>query len=148
MYKPVADHNNIVQRFVSLGIFGRPDAFENATAIGVVNSNDVLIGGVIFHNWQPDHKSIELSAFSIDKRWINRHILRSAFTYVFDQLQSRIAVAQMSEHNAPAMKFWRGIGASLHPVPDLMEDGVDTIVAVLHREVWMYSKFKKEQHNG
>lgn len=88
----VTEPESLIFDFVSNGLFGRPDYFDrnHDKAIGIVKDNK-LICGVVYTNYSINSKtgsphSIEMSIFSIDKSWCNRHNLRVFFGYPFIQL--------------------------------------------------------------
>lgn len=77
-----------IVEWVSMGLFGVPDYLGNATALGFIR--DKLIGGVVYNNYRlnPDGSplSIEMSIYTVDKRWATKHNLREIFAYPFIQL--------------------------------------------------------------
>lgn len=75
--------------WASNGLFGVPDYFGNCTAIGVTHKEN-LIAGVVYNDYRkkPDGTphSIEMSIYSIDRRWATRQNLREFFAYPFIRL--------------------------------------------------------------
>lgn len=97
---PVHDLQAEIIRFVELGLFpGRN--FGPASAMGWADESG-LVAGVVFHNWDPDTSVIEVSSFSTRRRWATPGIVSSMFSYPFQQLDCRLAVARISETNARA----------------------------------------------
>src|SRR5579862_9033727 len=60
--------------------------FGPATAIGVVSEDGRALGGVVFHNYQPRFRNIEVSFASETPRWLTRNLIRQLLAYPFDQL--------------------------------------------------------------
>lgn len=100
-----------------------------------------LVAGVIFHNWNPESGVIELTAASSQRRWLTKQRLRDIFAYPFYQLECRMAVARISEHNATTRKIWRSLGAKEHVLPELRGPQENEIVSILRAEDWAQSKF-------
>lgn len=61
-------------------------AFGPSTALGVADERGVLRGGVVYHDWRPHFRSIELSCASEGRRWLSREIVRALLRYAFVQL--------------------------------------------------------------
>ena len=125
----------LVQRFVELGLWEGRRGFGECQAIGFADGRG-LAAGVVFHNYDPDANVIELSAYSARRDWLTRGRLIDLFSYPFDQLGCRIAVARISEHNKRALRIWRSLGASQHPLPDLRSDGEAEVVCLLKRDTF------------
>ncbi len=136
------DDPDYVRQWVSWGIFSRSDGFdENTAVISFRNDKGALVAGVMFHDYMPDHRTIQLSAYSNNKRWLNRSNLQVIFGYVFDGCSLRLACAQCSEKNVQARKLWASLGANEYELPDMWGDGVSMIVHTLSRKQWQNSKF-------
>lgn len=61
-------------------------AFGPCSAIGVVNEYGQIQGGVVYHNYQPHFRSVELSCASVGRRWLTKDILRALLRYPLVQL--------------------------------------------------------------
>lgn len=124
-----------VQRFVELGLWGGLRGFGECQVIGFADENG-LAAGIVYHNYDPDSDVIELSAYSARRDWLTKGRLADVFGYPFDQLGCRICVARISEHNKRALRIWRSLGASQHPLPDLRGDGEAEVVCLLKRDTF------------
>lgn len=102
-----------------------------------------LVAGVIYHNWHPESGVIELSAASSHRRWLTRSRLFDIFAYPFIQLQCRICVARISEHNKRTRKIWRSLGATEYVIPELRAPNEAEVISVLTADAWKSSKFVK-----
>lgn len=51
---------------------------------------DGIVAAVAYHNWHPDAGTIELSAYSSCRDWLNRDRLREVYGYPFIQLGVRL----------------------------------------------------------
>jgi RimJ/RimL family protein N-acetyltransferase len=106
--------------WVSLNMFGEPDAFgETSKATGIVKDGE-LIAGIIYNNYQPKI-SIEMSIFSLDKRWCSRHNLKYLFKYPFIDLRVKRVTTLCSATEGDIIMFNERLG--------FKKEG-------LHREAW------------
>lgn len=144
MIHEVWDHPAEVALYVSQGLWGDQRGFGPSKGLGYATEESGLIAGVVYHNFDPWSKVIEISAFADRQDWLTKSRLRAVFSYPFDQIGTRICVARISENNTRTLRIWRAFGADLHRIPDLRADGEAEIIAVLHRDKWKQSKFFKE----
>lgn len=59
--------------------------FEKCAAIGVVR-NDAIIAGMVYHDYQPEARTIQLSMAASSPRWAVREIIKGFLDYPFIQL--------------------------------------------------------------
>lgn len=57
-----------------------------ATAIGVL-SGERLIAGVVYHDYYPEHKTMQLGIASISPMWAQKGTIRQLLSYPFEQLK-------------------------------------------------------------
>lgn len=132
-----------VTKFVEFGIWGGEFEFESPTTLGVENENGEIIGGVVYHNMGPYRDTIEMSAFSKSRAWTNKEIIDQIWGIPFREWGCRLVVARHSEHNRTARRIWRALGASEYKIPELRAKGEAECLAVLTREQWENSKFRR-----
>jgi RimJ/RimL family protein N-acetyltransferase len=74
---------------------------------GIVgDANAKPIAGVVFTNYTPQYKSIDLSTASISHRWLTRNILSEIFRYPFKQLGvERITVVTPANRQTSIWRF-------------------------------------------
>lgn len=99
--------------WVSEGLAGKKGLFQNAKGLGVVEK-EKLCAGVVYNNYQTDKDDnplyVEMTIFSIDKIWCNRHNLGRLFLYPFSQLQLRSVRATCSAHDEGVKMFLTRLG--------------------------------------
>ena len=88
-----------------LGLSG----FGPSKAIGVVR-NAELVGGVVFHNFCPEDRDIEVSLAFRNSRWALPRTLRALFTYPFETLDCIRISCRVSAKNEQALRFTEGLG--------------------------------------
>jgi RimJ/RimL family protein N-acetyltransferase len=84
-------------------------AFKDCNAIGVIDEKRGLIGGVVFHDYKPNHGSIQIS-IAFEPGGITRRLLKAVFWYVFDGLKLRRAYSCISVHNTKSLDICERIG--------------------------------------
>lgn len=101
--------DDAIKKWVSHNLIGSDDMFdEKATALGILVDNE-LAAGIVYHNYQPGIL-IEMTIFSVDKRWCNRHTLRVIFCYPFIQLGLERTQAICSANNEGVIMFLERLG--------------------------------------
>jgi RimJ/RimL family protein N-acetyltransferase len=105
--------DDTICRWVSNGLFNNENAYPDCKALGILRSGQ-LIAGVVFSNYQEDiylkPLSIEMTIFSVDKKWCTRHNLINIFSYPFAQLRLERVQANCSAHNKGVIMFLKRIG--------------------------------------
>lgn len=132
--------NPVVAQWVGLGLFDDPGAFSACQAMGVADRTG-LIGGVVFHDWQPRAGLIEASAFSTNSRWLTREAIRQAMRYVFDDVGCQMVYARQEVGNDPARKIWLALGGKEYVIERLFGRDKDGSVICVTEEAWRASRF-------
>lgn len=137
-------HKDTTIRWVERHLFFNGDKFEDdAQAMGFHNALGELVAGVVYHNYSKTSKTIEMSAYSSVRKWTNKSIIRLLFDYPFRQVGCRLVVARYSEKNERVRRIWTSLGAVEHVIPELRDNNEAEIIAVLSKEAWEQSKFKR-----
>jgi RimJ/RimL family protein N-acetyltransferase len=135
MIELVTGYNREIAAWVAQHIPGCERGFTNPTAIGVAENGD-LIGGTVFHNWNPEAGVIEMSSAGISPRWLSRQMLKAIFGYVFDQLGCQLVVMRVSERNDRMIGIARRFGFDGHLIPRLRGRDEAEWVFTLADEQW------------
>jgi hypothetical protein len=131
--------------FVARQIKGGERGFGNCVAMGVVDG-EMLIAGMIFHNYNPECQTIELSGAATSKRWLTRRVFNEMFSYAFDQAGCQMLVARHSEHNTPLRRMWNAVGASEYVIPRLRGRDEAEAIATYTAEAWRDGRTMKGKH--
>lgn len=107
--------------FVSEFVRGRIRHMEDrqfgpCSALGVVDKDRNLLGGVVFHSYRPQDGDIEMSAAFDHPRWAMPHTLRRLFQYPFVQLGCGRMTTITPRANKRARRFDEGLGFKLEGV--------------------------------
>lgn len=145
MTLPVYGEHEKVSRFVA-ELLNFPRDFGNCVAIGFENQG--LVAGVVFHNWNPEAATIELSAASIHRRWLSKANLRRIFSYPFDQIGVQLCVARTSEKNKRVRRIWKALGAKETIIERLRGEHEGEAILTLTKEAWDQNKLSKDLTNG
>lgn len=117
-------------RFVA-GRLGYAEVWDRCRAFGVVRDG-AIVGGIVFHDWNPDRGTIEFSCAGRD--WLTRRTLRAFGDYAFKV--ARLVVARTSERNAVVRRVWKRLGGRETLVPDLWGPGEAGAILTLTEEAF------------
>lgn len=127
--------NRQIADFVAAHIEGCERGFADFTTMGV-EEEGVLVAGVVFHNYAPEAGVIELSAASINKRWLMRPVLKAMFGYPFDEVGCQVVVLRVSERNAGMIAIAERFGFMPHHIPRLRGRDEAEIIFTLTDNNW------------
>lgn len=88
----------------------RGGGFGPNASIAVLTDDGALIGGVVFHDFRPDVRSIEVSGASVSPRWLTRSLISMILSYPFEQLHCRRITTITPRRNEAARRFNRKLG--------------------------------------
>lgn len=118
-------------------------AFGPSKAIGVVNEAGELVGGVVFHNWQPTFRSIELSFAASSRRWLTQTIVGELLRYPFDQLDCQRVTGFTPRKATSARRFLDRFGFKREGLVRRGFGDDDAIISGLLRKEWQRSKWAR-----
>lgn len=90
----------------------REMGFGACKAIGVIGRGAEPLGGVVFHHYDPQHRTISISCAAVTPRWLTRSIIAEILGYAFEEIGMFKVWAAISMHNARSLKLIKGIGFS------------------------------------
>jgi len=142
---PTVFGQDFIIDWVERQILSNGDKFDDgAQAMGFCDNNRQLVAGIVYHNYSASAQTIEMSAYSSRRHWTTGQIVKLIFDYPFDQLGCRLVVARHSQNNKVARRIWNSLGAAEYIIPELRGAGEAEAIAVLSRDTWEASKFKKD----
>lgn len=119
------------------------DAFGPATAIGVLDGRGLLVGGVVYHNWQPAFRSIELSFAATSSRWLTREIIGYLLRYPFDDLNCQRVTGFTPRRATSARRFLDRFGFKREGLVRRGFGDDDAVISGLLRKEWQESRWAK-----
>ena len=132
-----------IQTFVQKGLWDNKRQFGECVAIGFANKTG-LVAGVVYHNYEPESKIIEISAYSSQRKWLTKKHLSTIFEYPFGQLRLRLVIARCNQNNQRVRRIWKNLGANEVILPELRAENEDEIVLMLKNNQWRKSKFMRK----
>lgn len=137
--------NRAIAAFVAANTPGCERGFvEPYKTMGVVRGGQ-LVGGVVFNNWHPEARLIELHGASTDRKWLGREMLAAMFGYPFDQLGCQLAVMRVSERNRTMIRIGEAYGFKSYYIPRLRGPDEGEHVMTLTLEDWRASRFHRKE---
>jgi RimJ/RimL family protein N-acetyltransferase len=115
--------------------------FGLASAIGVVAEDGRALGGVVFHNYQPRFRNIEVSFASDTPRWLTRNLIRQILAYPFDQLDCARITAITPKKAHAARAFLDHFGFKREGVVRWGFGDDDAIVSGLLKREWLGTRW-------
>jgi hypothetical protein len=109
---------------------GHARGFGECQAIGF---GSPLVAACVFHNWNPEAESVEISMVSTGP-WATME--RLAVLAAYGSAIARIAIFRTSERNTRARRLMRRFGASEYIIPDLRGPGEAEAFYTITREQW------------
>lgn len=148
---PVWGKDEAVSRWVARRIPGCERGFGECRALAVVDEErEKLVGGVVYHNWEPGRQIIEISGASETPRWLTRRVLWAMFHYPFLAIGCQLVVMRVSEEN----QMWNGrglprllksYGFNEYRIPRLFGRDEGGIVFTLSDDDWKANGFHKKE---
>jgi hypothetical protein len=140
----VYGHDGIVSAFVARLIPHCARGFGfNIKTVGVVDSGD-LIAGIVYHEWNPEAGTIEISAAALPgEPWLSRETLRRMFEYPFLECKCQMLVQRIPVEDERQQYMMSRFGYSLIKIPRMFGRDRDGVVATLTFEDWVENKFNR-----
>ena len=107
--KLVTDFSPLVAKWVAERIPGVED-FGPCQALGVTDEDDNLIGGVVFHDFQPQWANIQVSFAGERADWLTARLITAILSYAFDQLDCARITSLTPKRNRRARQFLMKFG--------------------------------------
>lgn len=113
--------------------------------IAVLDARGAVLGGVVYHNFYPHLRSIEMSAAAATKRWLTRDVLRHIFEYPFEQLRVQRVTMITGRKNDAARTLLRNLGFRQEGCVRRGLRNQDAIIYGMLASEWKRSKFSQER---
>lgn len=117
---------------------------HGSKAIGVTRRG-AIIAGIVYHNYYPEYKNIEISMAADSPMWATREVITALLRYPFIQLGCRRVTTCTPIRNKRALKFNYGIGFKKEGVIRRGYGNQDMIICGMLRkeaERWLKSEEK------
>lgn len=142
-------HDASVSKFVADMIPQvREHGFGECRAIGVIDADGLLKGGMVFHHWWPEAGTIEFSGAALTPKWLTRHILDRMFGYAFDVVGVQMLVTRNSGTNTRLHRQLKAYGFDRFDIPRLFGRGEDGVMWTLTEEQYRAGRFHARKADG
>lgn len=145
----VLDQHELVADFVARMIPHLRRGFERAyKAIGIVNEDDELIAGLVYHFW-PEAQIAEISGAALPGHyWLTRMTLRVMHEYPFEQCLCQMVIMRIRFDDERLKRQLAMIGYEFVRLPRIFGPDQDGIHCYLTEEAWMDNKILKRLRRG
>lgn len=90
--------------------FAPGEAFGPGAAIGVLDAQGRMVGGCVYHNWDEDCGSMEISCASTTPSWLKPGVMRALLRYPFAQVGCQRLTACTPRRATSARQFLERLG--------------------------------------
>lgn len=102
-----------------------------------------IIAGTLYHNWHPDEGVIELTSFSLSKRWLTKRVINAMFNLPFACLGCQLVVLRVSERNTVMCHIARSFGFTEVYIPRLRGKEEGEFIFSYTDDQWLTSKYRE-----
>ena len=150
--KYLLDQHELVANFVAQMIpHARQQGFgRNYRAIGIVDDNNELVAGLVYHGLSMQAGLIEISGAALPGvQWATRETLRLMHEYPFSQAGCQMCVMKVPADNMRLLEQLVTLGYELIFFPRLFGRNKDGMVCCLTDDAWRENKISKRlfQHD-
>lgn len=141
-------HDQTVADFVQKLIPRCTEGFGNCKAIGVLDSEGQLIGGMVYSGWDPHSQTIEMSGASLNKKWLTKKTLQAMFDYPFEVAGCQMVVMRNSENQKALHRMLRAYDFKEYKIPRLYGRDEAAHFWTLTDDDWKQNKFMRGTSYG
>lgn len=117
--------------------------FGPAQAIGVLDAAGTLVAGVVYHGYDQDCPSVEMSFAADTPKWLTRTLICELLSYPFDGLGCRRVTGVTPKRAAAARRFIDRFGFKREGVARQAFGNDDAIISGLLAREWRQSRFSR-----
>lgn len=118
--------------------------FGPCAAIAVVSEDGRMMAGVVFHDWQPVPRTMQISAAAVTPRWATQSIVRQLLAYPFMTCGVQKVWTAIEHGNIRAIKFNEGIGLLAEARLERHFGESDAVICRMFREEYL-SRYQGDQ---
>jgi hypothetical protein len=142
MLRYAYEHHKQVADFVAAMIpHAEAGGFERCKAIGVVDDNDELIAGLVYHKLKPSAGTIELCIAALPgRRWLTRMTIAVMGYYPFIQCRCHMLVCNVRAADRRVQRQLAASGFMLIKYPHMFGRNSDGVACLLTVDDWESNK--------
>ena len=107
----------------------------------MIDEDGKLIGGLIYHNWDPEAGVIEISGAAVSPRWLTRETIRHMYSFPFHQLGVQMVVQRTPADDLRLLRQLAAYSYMFIKVPRMFGRERDGVLCLLTREDWESNRF-------
>jgi RimJ/RimL family protein N-acetyltransferase len=111
----------------------------------VVDKHDNLIGGVVFNQYQPQYRNIEVSFAATRSDWLTPRLVTGILRYPFQQLGAARITSLTPKRLRPARQFLSKFGFKHEGTIRRGYGDDDCIISGLLESEWRVHRFNKDR---
>lgn len=115
--------------------------FGPAQAIGVINEAGELVAGVVYHGYDQDCPSVEMSFAASTPKWLTRAIIGELLRYPYDGLGCKRITGVTPRKATSARRFLEKFGFRREGVATDAFGDDDAIISRLLKREWLATKW-------
>lgn len=139
-------HDETVAKFVAdLIPQVRAHGFGECKAIGVIDADGLLVGGMVFHHWWPEAGTIEFSGAARTAKWLTPHILDRMFSYAFDDVGVQMLITRNSGTNKRLHRQLAAYGFERFDIPRMFGRDENGVLWTLTEEAFRAGRFHEQR---
>ena len=139
----VYGYDALISQFVASLIPHCRRGFGECRTIGVIDEQDRLIAGMVYHNYDPEAEIIEMSGAATTAHWLQRGMVGRMHQYPFHQCGCQMVAMRIPAENERLLRQLAVYGYNFMLFPRLFGRERDGVIATLTVEDWAENKFNK-----
>ena len=141
-------HDDVVARFVAMVTPGCSADFGACKAIGVLDDEGALVAGMVFHDWNPDAGTMQISSASLTPRWLTGEVRHIMFAYPFEQVGCQMVFLLVSAKNERMCRIAKAFGFKPYLIERMRGRDEDGFIFTLTDDAWRNLKFTRRHTLG
>lgn len=122
--------------------------FGPCQAIGVINAAGELVAGVVYHGYDPDCPSVEMSFASSTPKWLTKNLICALLIYPFQSLGCKRVTGVTPQSATSARRFLDHFGFKREGCIRFGFGDQHAIVSGLLAKEWARSRFNPDRVRG
>jgi hypothetical protein len=114
-----------------------------AKAIGVIDEDGRLIGGLVYHNYDPQAGVIEISGAATSSRWLSRETIRRMYQYPFHTCGCQMLFQRTPADSVKLLGQLAAYDYTFIKVPRMFGRERDGVLCTLTYEDWCANRFNQ-----
>lgn len=116
--------------------------FGPCLTLGVL-LDSVLSGVVVFHDWQRERGTVEITGVAISAKWLSRRVVNEIAQVCYGRLNVNQVVARCDARNVHTTRIFNALGFKPVRLPNMRGRGLDEIFFYQTKDDWLNERFSK-----